>query len=128
MRTTLGALGCLALLIGGATRSAAQEPYQRELKQDRWQIELRSGKYLWDVQLVKLAGTSLVVRQAAKTLTVPVREISMLRLVAPPAATPAREGAAVGTGDEIYQLTLRDLSERLAIIREILQRHPPPTT
>jgi len=128
MKTTLMALGSLALLIGGSTRSAAQERYQQEIKRDRWQIELQSGSYLWDVQLVRLAGTSLVVRQADTTVTLPVSQISLLRLVAPPSATPSRVGAAAGSGDEIYQLTLRDLSERLAIIRDILQRHPRPVT
>jgi hypothetical protein len=114
--------------MGGSSRAAAQEPFQQEIKHDRWQIELQSGDYLWNVQLVRLAGTSLVVRQADTTVTLPVSQITMLRLVAPPSATPSRLGAAGGSGDEIYQLTLQDLGERLASIREILRRHPPPTT
>lgn len=125
MRITVRALGCLALLVSGQTPCKAQERWEKELQHDRWQIELNSGAYLWSVQLVKLVGTSLVVRQADTTVTVPVRTITRLRLAVPPAATPSRLGAAAGAGDQVYQLTLQTLDERLATIREILQRHPP---
>ena len=113
MKTLFAALACLVLLIGRPTPGAAQ---------DRWQVELNSGAYLWDVQLVRLQGPSLVVRQADTTVTVPVREITQLRLVV---ASGLRPMARAGTRDEVYQLTLQNLDERLALIREIFQQHPP---
>jgi hypothetical protein len=103
----------LALLIGGVAPSAAQ---------DRWQAQLNSGKYLYDLQLVKLQGTTLVVRQAHKTVSLPVREITQLELVQP---TMQRKQAFGGAHDVVYQFTLLTLDERLAQLREILRTHPP---
>ncbi|HYL55803.1 MAG TPA: hypothetical protein VEU73_09555 [Gemmatimonadales bacterium] len=103
----------LALLIGGVAPSAAQ---------DRWQAQLNSGKYLYDLQLVKLQGTRLVVRQAHKTVSLPVREITQLELVQP---TMQRNQAFGGAHDVVYQFALLTLDERLAQLREILRTHPP---
>lgn len=102
----------LALLLGGVAPSAAQQ---------RWQVQLNSGAYLYDLQLVKLQDTSLVARQADKTVSLPVREITQLLLVQP---TMQRRAAPGGARDVVYQLTLLNLDERLALLREILQRYP----
>jgi len=99
--------------------------------QDRWQLTLNSGQYLWDLQLVKLDGAALVVRQADTTVTVPVSEITELRLVAKSVKQTGRDdgGRAVfnalsGAGDEVYTLTLADLPERLGVVRDALRAHP----
>jgi hypothetical protein len=102
-----------ALLIGGVAPSAAQQ---------RWQVQLNSGEYLYDVQLVKLEGTSLVARQADTSVSLPVREITQLVLVRP---TMQRKFAPGGAHDIVYQLTLLNVEERLAQLREILQTYPP---
>lgn len=100
--------------------------------QDRWQLTLNSGQYLWELQLVKLDGAALVVRQADTTVTVPVADITELRLVAKAMKQAGRDdgGRAVfnalsGAGDEVYTLTLADLPERLGLLRDILRAHPP---
>ncbi len=113
MKTMLVVPVCLAMLSGGPTPGAAQ---------DRWQIQLNSGTYLYDLQLVKLERASLIVRQADTTVTVPVREITQLVFVQ---GTAQRAGARAGARDVVYQLALLDLDERLAILREILEQHPP---
>ena len=47
--------------------------------------ELTSGAYVWDLRLVGLDGTALVVRQADTTVAVAVQTITELRLVEAPA-------------------------------------------
>ncbi len=73
-----------------------------------------------DLRLVKLEGTSRVVRQAARTVTVSLRQISQLVLVQ---GTAQRARVRAGAHHVVYQLTLLSRDERLALIREILRQH-----
>lgn len=108
--TTLVYLG---LLLGGVAPSTAQQ---------RWQVQLTNGKYLYDLQLVRLEGRSLVVRQADTALSLPVRDLAQLVLVQP---TMQRKFALGGARDLVYQFTLLNLEERLAQLRDILQTYAP---
>jgi hypothetical protein len=96
--------------------------------QQRWQLTRTSGDYLWDLQLVKLEGTSLVVRQADSSFAVPVSQITELRRVGKAMKRMGDGGRGVfaglmGADDEVYQLTLDTVAERVIAIREILRRH-----
>ncbi len=121
MRTNLILLA-LALC---ATPSAAQE---------RWQLTLHSDTVLWDLELVGLSGDSLVVRQTdnGATLRVPLMQIDELRLIAKAVKRAnerdarAVENALMGSGDLVFQLTLRDRAERAQLVREILARRGGP--
>lgn len=102
--------------------------------QERWQLTLASGQYHWDLRLVRLDGEALVVRHADTTIAVPVREITELRRVAKSLKRVgggddgrAVLGSLMGADDEVYQLTLATLPDRLAIIRNVLQQRPPPS-
>ena len=50
-------------------------------RDDRWQIALESGDYLWDIRLVRLAGDSVVYRRADSLGSVRVQQIGELRLI-----------------------------------------------
>ena len=63
-----------SLLLGQA--AAAQNP-----SDDRWQIGLESGEYIWDVRLVKLTGDSLLFRQADTVGVTRVNQITEIRLI-----------------------------------------------
>jgi hypothetical protein len=101
--------------------------------QDRWQVTLRDGTLVWDLRLVQLAGDTLVFRptDTARVLRFPVMQVDVLRLVQ---KAEKRQGApdAQGTGnglmggsDLVWQLTLLDRTERLEVLRQILEDHPP---
>jgi hypothetical protein len=98
---------------------------------DRWQLTLNSGRILWDLQLVKLAGDTLVVRHADSTYAFPIGQLDELRLVqkSKRSITPeaGRYGGVLGgADDEVYRLTLHDRAERREILRQVFQDHPPP--
>lgn len=107
------AFAYLALLIGAPTLGAAQ---------DRWQVQLNNGAYVYDLRLVKLQDSSLVVRQADTTMTLPVRAIAQLVLVR---GTMSRKAAKGGGHDVVYTLTPLNLAERLALLRTVLKTYPP---
>lgn len=97
---------------------------------DRWQVALPNDTYVWDVQLVRLEGDSLVVMQSDSLVRVPVARITELRLIR---KTEVQEGdaGAVGTmnalmggDDEIYDLSQLEVAERLRTIEKILTVHP----
>jgi hypothetical protein len=101
--------------------------------QDRWQVTLRDGTLVWDLRLVQLAGDTLVFRptDTARVLRFPVMQVDVLRLVQ---KAEKRQGApdAQGTGnglmggsDLVWQLTLLDRTERLQVLHQILEDHPP---
>lgn len=101
--------------------------------QDRWQVTLHSGSIVWDLRLMQLTGDTLVFRQTDTTraLRLPVMQVDVLRLVQ---KAEKRQGAPDGQGtgnglmggtDLIWQLTLLDRSERLQVLRQILEDHPP---
>src|SRR2546425_13334588 len=110
---------CLGLL--GVRSSAAQ---------DRWQLTLNSGKTVWDLRLVKLAGDTLVVRPDDSTDALPLTQFDELRLVkkATRHITPeaGRYGGGLGgADDEGDRLTLYTPAERRDIGQQILKTHPP---
>ena len=101
--------------------------------QDRWQVTLRDGSLVWDLRLVQLAGDTLVFRQTdtARALRFPVMQVDVLRLVQ---KAEKRQGAPDGQGtgnglmggtDLIWQLTLLGKTERLTVLHQILEEHPP---
>jgi hypothetical protein len=101
--------------------------------QDRWQVTLHSGAILWDLRLVQLAGDTLVFRQtdATAALRLPVMQVDVLRLVQKAEKRQnAPDGQGTGNGlmggtDLLWQLTLLDRTERLRVLRQILEEHPP---
>lgn len=116
-------LVCLGLFC--AAPGAAQD---RE--RDRWQLTLNSGKILWDLHLVKLAGDTLVVGHGDSTFALAITEVDELRMVrkAQRSITPeaGRYGGVLGGADDaVYRLTLYTLAERRHIVRQIFQDHPP---
>ncbi len=113
----------LGILLGAATPCAAQR---------RWQLTLHSDAVLWDLEFVRLAGDTLVVRHTDTdaTLRIPVMQIDELRLVRKSARRPGEpartvEAGLLGTDDLAFRLTLRDRAERLEIIRGTLPEEPP---
>ena len=105
----------------------------RAVAQDRWQVTLRSGAILWDLRLVRVAGDTLVFRDssAARTRRLPVMQVDELRLVQKAEKRQqAPDGQGTGNGltggtDLVWQLTLLDRSERLGVLHQILEEHPP---
>jgi hypothetical protein len=118
LRTTIG---LIALSVALASPIAAQA--------DRWQVALGDDKYVWDVQLVRLDGDSLVVSQSDSLVRVPVEHITELRLIR---KTEVQAGADAGDetmralagDDEIYDLSTLELADRLRTIQKILRFHP----
>ena len=117
IRTAVGVL-FLTLALGG--RLAAQS--------DRWQVALEPDHYVWDVQLVRLDGDSLVVRQADSLIRVPVEHITEIRLIqkteveGPNAA--GAMSALTGGDDEIYDLSPLEYADKLRTVQKILLYHP----
>jgi hypothetical protein len=115
-------LAALLLLCLGSARLAAQGS-------ERWQIRLDQDEYVWDVRLLRLAGESLLVRQADSTVVVPVGRISEVRLLRKTEMQlgdgAAAMSALTGGDDEVYDLSPLDFAERLRAIQKILLYHPP---
>ena len=101
--------------------------------QDRWQVTLHDGTIMWDLRIVRLAGDTLVFRDsgAGATRRLPVMQVDVLRLVQKAEKRQnAPDGQGTGNGlmggtDLIWQLTLLDRTERLSVVRQILEDHPP---
>jgi hypothetical protein len=96
---------------------------------DRWQVALDGDKYVWDIQLVRLDGDSLVVKQSDSLVGVPVEHINEIRLIKKVevdlgAGAAGAMNALTGGGDEIYDLSALDLPERLRKVQKILEVHP----
>lgn len=97
---------------------------------DRWQVTLGADTYVWDVQLVRLDGDSLVVMQADSLVRVPVDHMSELRLIrktevqSGDASAAATMNALTGADDEIYDLSQLEFADRLRTIQKILLVHP----
>jgi len=99
---------------------------------ERWQITLESGDYVWDIRLVRLAGDSLVFLQRDTLGAVRVEQIRELRLIRK-SVMRIGEGAGAGgainalTGgdDEIYEMQTLDFAARIRTIQQILLVHPP---
>ena len=107
--------------------SAAPVTAQRD---DRWQITLNDGKILWELRLVRFRGDTLVVQQGDSTFRFPVTQVDELRLVRKAerrqTAEPNRYGGVLGgADDEVFRLTLYNLTERRQIVAQIFKDHPP---
>lgn len=115
--------GMLVLLLTVVHPLAAQD--------DRWQVTLDGDRYVWDIQLVRLDGDSLVVRQSDSLVRVPVAHIDEIRLirksevqVAGGAGGAGAMNALMGGDDEVYDLTPLEFADRLRSIQKILLLHP----
>ena len=109
-------------LLGAAALTAQQG--------DRWQITLNDGRILWELHLVRLRGDTLVVQQGDSTFRFPIGQVDELRLVRKAerrqTAEPNRYGGVLGgADDEVFRLTLYNLTERRQIVAQIFQDHPP---
>jgi hypothetical protein len=120
-------LWSLAILLG-TSRLAAQNTTPDE----RWQVALDDGRYVWDIRLVKLDGDSLVVRQSDSLVAVPVAHINEVRLIRKSEVQMAGGGemaggamnALMGRDDEVYDLSPLAFAERMRTIQKILLNHP----
>jgi hypothetical protein len=115
----------LAILPGAA---AAQN---RPAQDDRWQLTLADGSYLWDVRLVKLEGDSIHTRGRDSLAVVSVGQVNELRLIRKSEmqlGTPGGAMAALtGADDEVYDLTPLEFADRLRAVQKIFLLHPPST-
>ncbi|MEO8032325.1 MAG: hypothetical protein ABJC74_08490 [Gemmatimonadota bacterium] len=108
--------------LGLVTASAAAQ----SKADDRWQLTLENGDYIWDIKLVSLDGQNLVYQRADSTGKVSVADIHEVRRIH---KTEVRvtDGAAgampalTGSDDEIYDFGTLDFDGRLRAIRGILQ-------
>jgi hypothetical protein len=120
------ALPLLAALIGGAPTPANGQGQD----DDRWQIGLESGDYIWDIRLVRLAGDSLEFRQADTLGRVSVQRIKELRLIRKTEMRLGEPGggalaALTGGDDEVYDLYTMDYAARIRTIQQVFLLHPP---
>jgi hypothetical protein len=127
MRTFRAATICGWLLF-----LATVPAYAQEKSADRWQISLESGDYVWDIRLVRLAGDSLVFRQADTLGSVSVQQIRELRLIRKTEVRLGEGGggamaALTGSDDEVYDLTTMDYGARIRALQQVLLLHPPGT-
>jgi hypothetical protein len=122
-------LWSLAILLGALPRLAAQSTAPDE----RWQLTLDDGRYVWDIRLVKLDGDSLVVRQSDSLVAVPVAHINEVRLIRKSEVRMAggaeraagAMSALMGGDDEVYDLSPLEFAERMRTIQKIMLNHPP---
>ncbi|HEX3234360.1 MAG TPA: hypothetical protein VHR41_09180 [Gemmatimonadales bacterium] len=119
-------LWSLAFLLATAPRLAGQSA-----PDERWQVTLDDGRYVWDIRLVKLEGDSLVVRQSDSLLGVPVAHITEVRLIRKSEVQMGGGGdmagamsALMGGDDEVYDLSPLEFAERMRTIQKILLNHP----
>jgi hypothetical protein len=116
----------LTALAAGATPAPAQT---RDV--DRWQITTDSGEYVWDIRLVRLAGDSLIFRQADTLGTMPVGRIRELRLIRKTTVhlgageTAGAMAALTGADDEVYDFQTLDFPARIRAVQQIFLVHPP---
>lgn len=122
-------LSALALVPGAIRAQDTPKP-----SDDRWQIGLEDGQYIWDIRLVRLKGDTLVFRQADTLGTVSVQQIGELRLIQKStmrigqgAAAGGAISALTGSDDEVYDLLTLDYPARIRSIQQILLLHPPPS-
>jgi hypothetical protein len=117
------------LLILSALVAPALTAQERRNPDDRWQLTLADGTYLWDVRLVKLAGDTIHVRGRDSTAAVTVAQVSEFRLIRKSEmqlGTPGGAMAALtGADDEVYDLTPLDFADRLRAVQKIFLYHPP---
>lgn len=120
----------LALLATAPATLVAQAPAaELTARADRWQVHLNSGKYLYDVRLVRASGDTLVVTRndtvPAGPLALPLADIDELRLIqASVKAVGGGPGGTfaglAGTDDALYKLSNFDPAERRRIVAGLL--------
>jgi hypothetical protein len=97
---------------------------------DRWQLMLADGSYLWDVRLVKLEGDSIHTRGRDSVAVVSVAQVNELRLIRKSEIQLGAPGGAMsaltGADDEVYDLTPLEFADRLRAVQKIFLLHPPP--
>src|SRR5688572_5862289 len=122
MRFLCSLLMLLASLAGPATAQSAAD--------DRWQLTLTDGSYLWDVRLVKLEGDSIHARGRDSVAVVSVAQVNELRLIRKSEMQLGTPGGAMsaltGADDEVYDLTPLEFADRLRAVQKIFLLHPPP--
>lgn len=117
-------LGALLLVPVLARPLAAQQD-------DRWQVALDDGGYVWDIRLVRLDGDTLVVSQSDSLVRVPLAHATEIRLIRKSRvdltggpATAGAMSALVGGDDEVYDLAALDAAGRRQTVRKLLARKP----
>jgi hypothetical protein len=119
------------ILMSGLLLAMMNSPALAQSKdEDRWQIGLESGDYIWDIRLVGLSGDSLVFRQSDTLGAVSVTRIRELRLIRKTVVhlgepNGGAMGALTGSDDEVYDLTTLDYPSRLRVVQQALLLHPP---
>jgi hypothetical protein len=119
MRTIRLLLAVLGLAAGATSLSAQTKG------DDRWQLTLENGQYIWDVRLVKLDGQNLVYTQADSTGQISVGDITEVRRIRK-SEVRLDEGAAgsmaalTGADDEVYDFRTLDFDGRLRAVQNIL--------
>jgi hypothetical protein len=98
-----------------------------------WQITLKNGTIVWNLQLLRLEHDTLVFRQDSVMVRYPLMGVDELRQVrageheiGPVAAGGRYDGAANGSTDVVYQLTLLDRAERRKVVQQILETRAAP--
>ncbi|HYL53979.1 MAG TPA: hypothetical protein VEU73_00235 [Gemmatimonadales bacterium] len=98
-----------------------------------WQITLKNGTIVWNLHLLRLEHDTLVFRQDSATVRYPLMGVDELRQVrageheiGPVAAGGRYDGAANGSTDMVYQLTLLDRAERRKVVEQILRARTVP--
>ena len=98
-----------------------------------WQITLKNGTIVWNLHLLRLEHDTLVFRQDSATVRYPLMGVDELRQVrageheiGPVAAGGRYDGAANGSTDVVYQLTLLDRAERRKVVEQILRSRTVP--
>jgi hypothetical protein len=121
----MGPLLLLALLAAFAAESLAAQ----SRPDDRWQLTLADGSYLWDVRLVKLEGDSIHTRRGDSVAVVSVAQVNELRLIRKSEVQLGTPGGAMaaltGADDEVYDLTPLEFADRLRAVQKIFLYYPP---
>ena len=118
----------VALLLG---LTAVTSPLRAQTdRDDRWQIALENGEYIWDIRLVRLTGDSLVFRRADSVGAVSLQRIDELRLIRKTEFRVGTDGggalpALMGADDEVYSFAPLDYPARIRAVQQILLVHPP---
>jgi len=120
----------VAALCGLLLTLAALPADAQAKDEERWQIALESGDYVWDIRLVRLSGDSLVFRQADTLGSASVQQIRELRLIRKTEmrlgeVNGGAIGALTGSDDEVYDLTTMDYAARIRAVQQVLLLHPP---
>ncbi len=117
-------------LLAWTLPGAAQDDGFRGHEDERWQITLENGDYIWDIRLLRLSGDSLLFRQADTVGAARVGQLRELRLIRKSVVRLGEGGggamsALTGSDDEVYDMVTMDFATRLRTIQQVLLVHPP---